>query len=99
MSMWIELGVAVISGGAATQVLTAVFNRRVNRKVEQKTDNEAAQAIAVAAVTLVAPLEERLSRLEQQHTLALTYIRSLWSWIDLHLPGRTPPAPPDQLRL
>lgn len=78
---------------------------------DTKIDSEAAQIIANTAVSLVAPLktqiEELTSRVEALETentetktrlqLAISYIRSLRSWIQVHIPDRTPPAPPTGL--
>ncbi|EFV12935.2 hypothetical protein [Segniliparus rugosus] len=78
---------------------------------ESKIDAEAAQVIAVTAVTLVDPLRsqvadlgKRVEVLEQENAAtkstlhqALDYIRSLLSWVHKHLPDKTPPQPPATL--
>ncbi|WP_066901075.1 hypothetical protein [Mycolicibacterium houstonense] len=101
--MSVILDVALAVSGPVGVALGAfgqrMATRRLDRAVANKSDADAAQAFAVAAVTLVKPLEERVSKLEAQHSLAIAYIRDLWSWIDRHMPGRKPPAPPEALNL
>lgn len=99
----LELVATIVGSNGITAIVTTAltgrFNRAVNAAAANKSDNDAAQAIAIAATTLVAPLEARVAKLEQQQSLAVTYIRDLWAWIDRHMPGRKPPAPPEGLHL
>lgn len=85
----------------------------VDESSANKMDIEAAQLLVNTAVTLVAPLQSqitdlstRVGTLEAENVaakahfqLAIAYIRDLWAWIDRHMPGRKPPAPPDALNL
>lgn len=106
----LELVAAIVGSNGLTAIVTTAltgrFNRAVNAAAANKSDNDAAQAIAIAATTLVKPLEERVAKLEQENTenrrqlsSAFDYIRVLHAWISRHIPGRTPPAPPADLRV
>lgn len=106
----LELAAMIVGSNGVTAVITTALSNRFNRAVTaaaaNKNDNDAAQAIAVAATTLVKPLEERVSKLEMENAAtrsqlnsAFDYIRVLHAWISRHIPGRTPPAPPADLRV
>lgn len=64
-----------------------------------KIDAEAAKVFTEIAVSLVAPLEARIAKLERENSAAFAYIRTLLAWISTHVPGKTPPAPPAALGL
>ncbi|MBM4592048.1 hypothetical protein GS454_01310 [Rhodococcus hoagii] len=74
-------------------------------------DAEAAKTIAETAVVLVAPLKVEISELtsrvatletENAQTktklqVAIDHINKVHRWIAEHIPGMTPPQPPDEL--
>lgn len=99
--------VGVITGsGVVGSVLTKILGRK-------RDHAEAVKAISEAAVTLVQPLDNRISELttrvatleyakqksESKLTVALNHISTLYSWISLHMPNHTPPPPPEELEL
>lgn len=94
-----EIVALILGTNGLSALAPLLLSRWVNRAANKKAGQDGAQAIAVAAVTLVAPLEARVSKLETQQSLAVAYIRDLWAWIDRHMPGRKPPAPPEGLHL
>ncbi|WP_236721686.1 hypothetical protein [Prescottella equi] len=48
--------------------------------------------------TRVDDLEDRLEREQRVRRGAFDYIRTLLRWIETHMPGVTPPAPPEILK-
>jgi hypothetical protein len=108
MSALIEWVAAV--GGPVGVVAGVTGARFLSRK---KTDAEAAEVVTRAAVALLAPLQEQVTKLatrvealEVENTatksklqLAILHIRELRSWIDQHIPGKTPPQTPAGLGL
>lgn len=103
--MVLPIILAVMTGGGFAAAINAVVNRRRTRAESGKIDAEAAQIIANAAAALVGPLNERLGQHEQRiqqleirDAEKLGYIRTLLRWIAEHVPGLTPPEPPDLLR-
>lgn len=90
----------IITGsGVAGSVLTKILGRK-------RDHAEAVKIITEAAVTLVQPLDQRISALEQAKqksesklAVALNHIGTLYSWISLHMPNHTPPPPPEELEL
>ncbi|WP_078323587.1 hypothetical protein [Mycobacteroides salmoniphilum] len=74
---------------------------------------EAAQIIAATAVSLIAPVEGEMNKLvkrvevlerenleaKSKFQVAIDHIRSLYLWIDRHLPNKTPPSLPTALEV
>ena len=102
----LELVGIVVGSSAAGSIVTKVFERRRDRSQGTLLDAEAAQVIANTAVTLVAPLEARVTALEAENLrtksklqVAIDHILDVHKWIGEHIPGRQPPQPPSELGL
>lgn len=92
----------VLAGIFGTKVFGLAKERRDLRLAasqEMKIDADAAEVLTKIAVSLVAPLEARISKLERENSAAFDYIRTLLAWIRGRLPGETPPQPPAVLAL
>lgn len=89
------------------------LDRRKSVSEGTKIDAEAAQIIANTALSLIAPVEKkvkdlttRVDELEEENRktkskfqVAIDHIRSLYLWIDRHLPDKTPPSLPTALEV
>ena len=118
----LELIGVVTGSGVGGVLLTKVFDWFITRASDKKVavrveaeagkfDADAVQAITSAAVALVAPLQEEITKLnlrvdaleaenEEAKTKfgqAIDYIREVLSWIRIHMPNHSPPQPPSQL--
>jgi len=85
----------------------------LNEAQEEKLGADAAAVIANTALQLVAPLQaqvtglaERVATLETENaltnrrlSLAMEYIQELLGWIKIHVPDRTPPGAPHELKV
>lgn len=89
------------------------LDKRKSPAEETRIDAEAAQIIANTAVSLIAPVERKMKELAERVELveeenrqtkskfqvAIDHIRSLYVWIDRHLPNKTPPSLPTALEV
>lgn len=118
MSQWFEVAGLVAGSGGFGALVTKLLSRRVDQTTANKNEAEeeslkadATESLANAAVLLVAPLQDqitkltgRVSTLEAENAatksklqLAIDHIRELRFWISRQTPDKTPPQPPSAL--
>lgn len=118
MSQWIEAVGLVAGSGVVGGLVTKALDRRKDKAETHRHESEGTlfdvqgvQAIADAAVTLIAPLKRevedltgRVATLETENAatkkkllLAIEYIRTLRSWVSNRITDQSPPPPPGAL--